>query len=147
MYLICCCTNYKLFSTSRTFSLHKKVLVRVIHVKLSCYIIHAHCTSLLLNEIFQWAHDMGPWHILFYHCFRSSSKSIISEHCRLEDAFKNRLHGSDESRLHAHSRRGSHLQTEMTNDTIVIACLFYRVRIISKNVILCRACKISASYT
>lgn len=48
---------------------------------------------------------------------------------RLEDAFKDGLHGSDESRLHAHSRRESHLPTEMTNGTIVIAPLFYRVRI------------------
>lgn len=127
----------------RTFSLHKK-FIRVIHVNLSCYIIHAHWTSLLFNEIFQWA--MGPWHVLFYHHFRSSSKSIISEY--LEDACKNRLHGSDESRLHAHSRRESHLQTEMTNDTIVIACLFYRVRIISKTYFfISRVCKTSDSYT
>lgn len=51
---------------------------------------------------------------------------------RREDAFKDGLRGSDESRLHARSRRESRSQTEMTNGAIVIARLFYRVRIISK---------------
>lgn len=51
---------------------------------------------------------------------------------RRKDAFKDGLRGSGESRLHAPSRRESHLQTEMTNGAIVIARLFDRVRIISK---------------
>lgn len=100
----------------------------MIHVNLSRYIIHAFVRPFSSMKFFNEQHRVHDTL-----CFIAASavpRSWLYQRIGLKGAFKMGYAG--QTSLVYTLIRVSHLQTEMTNDTIVIAYLFYRVRIISK---------------